>query len=117
MDLVINTKKAMGNRPLIVSVNLSNPTVMKEIEPYADALFVTFDVQHQVILDFIIGRSEPSALLPMQMPADMDTVEEQAEDTPRDMRCYKDADGNVYDFAYGLNWKGIINDERVKKYR
>lgn len=117
MDLVINTKKAMGNRPVIVSVNLSNPTVMKEIEPYADALFVTFDVQHQVILDFIIGRSEPSALLPMQMPADMDTVEEQAEDTPRDMRCYKDADDNVYDFAYGLNWKGVINDERVKKYR
>lgn len=38
-------------------------------------------------------------------------------DTPRDMRCYKDSDGNVYDFAYGLNWKGVINDERVKKYK
>lgn len=117
MELVVNTKKAMGERPVIVSVNLSNPTVMKEIEPYADALFVTFDVQRQVILDFITGRSEPSALLPMQMPADMDTVEEQAEDTPRDMRCYKDADGNVYDFAYGLNWKGVIDDERVRKYK
>lgn len=117
MDLVIETKKAMGNRPVIVSINLNNPTVMREIEPYADALFATFDVQRQVILDFVAGKSEPSALLPMQMPMDMDTVEEQAEDTPRDMRCYKDADGNVYDFAYGLNWKGIIEDERTKKYK
>lgn len=117
MDLVIATKKAMGDRPVIVSINLSNPMVLKEIEPYADALFVTFDIQYQVILDLVTGRSEPSALLPMQMPADMDTVEEQAEDTPRDMRCYKDSDGNVYDFAYGLNWKGVINDERVKKYK
>lgn len=117
MDLVVATKKAMGDRPVIVSINLSNPTVLKEIEPYADALFVTFDIQHQVILDFVTGQSEPSALLPMQMPADMDAVEEQAEDTPRDMRCYKDSDGNVYDFAYGLNWKGVINDERVKKYK
>lgn len=117
MDLVITTKKSMGKRPVIVSVNLSNPTVMKEIEPYADALFATFDVQHQTTLDLITGRYEPSGLLPMQMPADMDTVEEQAEDTPRDMRCYRDADGNSYDFAYGLNWSGIIQDERVKKYK
>lgn len=35
---------------------------------------------------------------------------------PRDMRCYVDSEGNTYDFAYGLNWKGQINDRRVKKY-
>ena len=51
------------------------------------------------------------------IPADMKTVEEQFEDTPRDMECYRDADGNVYDFAYGLNWSGVIDDDRVKKYR
>jgi beta-glucosidase len=117
MDLVISTRKAMGDRPVIVSINLNNPTVMKEIEPYADALFVTFDVQNQIILDFVTGRSEPSALLPMQMPLDMNTVEKQAEDTPRDMRCYQDVDGNTYDFAYGMNWSGVIQDERVKRYR
>ena len=27
-----------------------------------------------------------------------------------------DADGNAYDFAFGLNWSGVINDERVQKY-
>ena len=47
----------------------------------------------------------------------MKTVEEQFEDVPRDMDCYKDADGNVYDFAFGMNWKGVINDSRVEKYK
>ena len=117
MELVINTKRAMGNKPVVVSVNLSNPTVFSEIEPYADALFVTFDIQHQVILDLVTGRYEPSALLPLQMPANMETVEQQAEDTPRDMKCYRDADGNSYDFAFGLNWNGVINDERVARYK
>jgi beta-glucosidase len=53
----------------------------------------------------------------MQMPADMTTVEQQQEDVPRDMRCYQDADGNTYDFAFGLNWQGVIRDVRVEKYK
>lgn len=117
MELVMATKRAMGDKPVVVSVNLSNPMVMREIEPFADAIFITFDIQNRVILDFISGYAEPSGLLPFQMPADMDTVERQAEDTPHDMWCYKDESGNVYDFAFGLNWSGIINDERVIKYK
>ena len=53
----------------------------------------------------------------MQFPADMATVEEQFEDTPRDMIPYVDECGNSYDFAYGLNWNGVINDDRVKMYK
>ena len=90
--------------------------VPAEIEPFADALLISFNVQHQALLDIISGKSEPSALLPMQMPADMATVEEQLEDVPHDMRCYLDADGHSYDFAFGMNWSGVINDDRVKKY-
>ena len=33
------------------------------------------------------------------------------------MTPYADTDGNQYDFAFGLNWKGVIDDERVKKYK
>ena len=92
------------------------PVVLSEIEPHADAILISFKVQHQALLDIISGKAEPSALLPMQMPADMKTVEEQKEDVPHDMRCYQDADGHKYDFAFGLNWKGVIKDDRVKKY-
>ena len=116
MLLVQDVKRQMGDRPVIVAVNLATPMVMREIEPYADALFATFDVQNQVVLDLVTGAHEPSGLLPMQMPADMDAVEEQAEDTPRDMRCHTDADGHVYDFGYGLCWQGVIRDARTEKY-
>lgn len=53
----------------------------------------------------------------MQLPKDMRTVELQKEDIARDMECYKDTEGNSYDFAFGLDWKGVIDDERVKKYK
>ena len=52
----------------------------------------------------------------MQMPKDMIDVEKQLEDVSRDMECYTDADGNTYDFAYGLNYSGKISDDRTKKY-
>ena len=59
----------------------------------------------------ISGTVEPSGLLSFQMPKDMQTVFEQEEDVPRDMDPYVDADGNSYDFCFGLNWSGVIDDE------
>ncbi len=118
MELVQWTRRAIGrDKPLIVVVNMLNPAVLSEIEPYADTILVGFDVQSQACMDIISGRVEPSALLPFQLPADMKAVEEHCEDRPRDIRPYRDADGNVYDFAFGLNWAGIINDERVNRYK
>ena len=46
----------------------------------------------------------------------MRTVEEQYEDVPHDMRPLVDADGNAWDFAFGLNWSGVISDARTTKY-
>ena len=115
LQAVIDTKKAMGDKPVITVINTGKPFV-PEFEPYSDAILVCFGCQNQAILDLISGAAEPSALLPMQLPVDMKTVELQMEDVPFDMECYVDADGNVYDFAYGLNWSGRIDDERVKKY-
>ena len=117
LKLVIDTKKAMGAKPVVVVVNLARPAVLAEFEPYADAILVTMGVQNQAVLDLVSGKQEPSGLLPMQLPANMKTVEEQFEDVPRDMQCLVDADGNAYDFAFGLNWSGVIKDERVEKYK
>jgi beta-glucosidase len=117
MLLVAATKQAMGQKPVVVILETGRPVVLAEIEPHADAILLSFSVQHQALLDIISGKAEPSALLPMQMPADMATVEQQLEDVPRDMRCYQDADGHSYDFAFGLNWSGVIDDARVKKYK
>jgi len=117
MYLVMDTKKAMGSKPVVVFVATERPFVPAEIEPSADALLIGFGVSNNAILDIISGAFEPYGLLPCQMPADMETVETQNEDVPRDMNCYRDSAGNTYDFAFGLNWSGVISDERVAKYK
>jgi beta-glucosidase len=117
MQLVADTKARMKNKPVIVSVNTTNPMVFSEIEQQAAAILLNFGVQDQAIFDLLSGKAEPSALLPMQMPADMNTVEKQAEDLSFDMIPYLDAEGNRYDFGFGMNWKGVIKDARVKRYR
>jgi beta-glucosidase len=117
MKTLIDTYLQMNGKPVIVVANLSNPMVFSEIEPNANAILAHFQVQDQAIFDLLTGAAEPSALLPLQMPADMQTVEEQFEDVPHDMKVYTDTQGNRYDFGFGLNWSGVINDNRVKKYK
>jgi beta-glucosidase len=117
LKMVLDTKKAMKHKPVIVAVNISKPMVFSEFEKEANAIVATFDVQDQALLDIITGVEEPSGLLPMQMPADMKTVEEQKEDVPFDMTCHVDSEGNAFDFGFGLNWGGKIQDGRTAKYK
>jgi beta-glucosidase len=118
MDLntVLTTKEIMGDKPVIVVLNLSRGIVLNELESKVDGILVRFSVREQPVLDIISGRYEPSGLLPMQIPANMSTVEKQYEDVPFDMECHKDTEGNRYDFAFGLNWKGVIKDARTATY-
>jgi beta-glucosidase len=117
LKMVKETRTKMGKKPVILLVNVSNPMLFSEIEKSCNAILVHFGVQNQVLLDLMTGLADPSGLLPFQMPFDMKTVEEQLEDVPRDMKCYVDSEGNEYDFGFGLNWQGIINDQRVIKYK
>ena len=116
LNTILDTKKAMNGKPVLVAVNMSNPMVFGEFEQQTDAILAEFGVQVEALLDIVSGKVEPSGLLPMQMPLNMSTVEKQFEDVPRDMIPYKDSNGHVYDFGFGLNWKGQIHDARVKKY-
>jgi len=117
MGLVTDTKRKMGDKPVIVIIKVSKPMVFAEIEPSADAILVHMGVQDQALMDIVSGKVEPSAMLPFQMPKDMMTVESQFEDVPRDMEPYTDSNGNAYDFAFGLNWNGVINDARTQAYK
>jgi beta-glucosidase len=117
LGMVLETKKKMKGKPVIVSVHLSNPSVFAEFEKDANAILVSFGVQDQALLETFTGLSEPSALLPLQIPANMETVEAQLEDVPLDMTPHLDSEGNKYDFAFGMNWKGIIQDARTERYK
>ncbi len=117
LDLIRSTRRAMGNKPVVTILHLSNPTVVAEFEPQVDALLINFGVQDQALMDVLTGAFEPQGLLPLQMPASMASVETQQEDVPFDMEPYTDSEGNTYDFAFGLNWEGVIRDSRTEKYR
>ena len=95
LDLVLDTRRKMNDKPVIFILKLSNPTVLSEFEPEVDAILVDFRIQ---------------------IPADMSTVEKQFEDVPFDMTPYRDSEGNRYVFAFGLNWQGVIRDERTGRY-
>lgn len=117
LEAIIDTKKKMKGKPIIVSLLQSNPTIVAEFEAEVDAIIIHFGVGTQVIMELLTGEFEPSGLLPFQIPANMKTVEEQFEDVAHDMECHIDTEGNVYDFAFGLNWSGVIEDDRTLKYR
>lgn len=107
---------------IIVCISADRPMIVSEFEDKVDAIVIGFGgngrdaVKPAAYLDIVSGKVEPSGLLPIQMPADMETVEAQQEDVPRDMECYVDTAGNTYDFTFGLNWSGVIQDERVETY-
>lgn len=117
LNTILDTKNAMKDKPVIVSINISNPMVFGEFEKEVDAIIGEFGVQIEALLDIVSGQVEPSGLLPLQMPINMSTVEKQFEDVPHDMHPYRDSNGNVYDFGFGLNWKGVIKDARTLKYK
>jgi len=117
MKMVNETSALMGDKPVIVLINTSNPMIFTEFESNVNGIVVHFGVQNQTLLDIVSGNNEPSGLLPFQMPSNMTTVELQNEDVPQDMECYVDSEGNKYNFAFGLNWDGIIIDERTKSYK
>jgi beta-glucosidase len=116
LNTILDTKKAMNGKPVLVAITVSNPMVFGEFEKEVDAIVGEFGVQIEALLDIVSGKTEPSGLLPLQMPIDMTTVEKQFEDVPHDMIPYRDSNGNVYDFGFGLNWKGAIKDARTEKY-
>lgn len=118
MDLrtIQDTKGQMKDKPVIVVVNASKPMIFNEFEQSVDGIVLHFGVSGQAALDIISGAAEPSGLLPLQMPKNMSVVEKQYEDVPFDMECHTDSEGNVYDFGFGLNWKGKISDARTAKY-
>lgn len=120
LDAVLNTKELVeasgADIPIIVAMEAKNPVVMSEFEADVDAIVVGFQISHNALFEVMLGLHEPQGLLPIQFPADMETVEEQLEDVAHDMTPYEDSDGNVYDFGFGLNYGGQIEDDRTSTY-
>ena len=119
LDFVISVKEKLpADAKLILVIDADRPMCFGEIESYADVILWGFDsITDEAFAHIIAGSAEPYGLLNHQMPIDMEAVEGDQEDVPRDMECYIDSEGNTYDFCFGLNWSGVIDDDRVKTYK
>lgn len=113
LDILLDTKKQMGNKPVVVCMFDKKPGIVREFEREVDSMLIHFGVSNQALLEIICGEFEPSGLLPFQVPASMEAVESHPEDLPGGLECYVDSAGHEYGFTYGLNWSGVISDEAV----
>lgn len=96
--------------PVVTVLKAINPVIPAEFEARSDAIVVGFGTSDQALIEVALGLYEPQGRLPIQFPADMDTVEAQQEDVAKDMTPYTDASGNAYDYGFGLSWSGPIAD-------
>lgn len=121
LDRLLEVREAAPNAKIILIVEATNNAqCFHEIEPSADVILWSWASSGRAFGPaygrILSGEVEPSGLLPCQMPLDMEAVEASLEDVPRDVDCYIDTEGNKYDFCFGLNWSGVIDDDRVKTY-
>ena len=115
LNTLINARAAMGDKPVILVLNYRNGIVPAEFEPHCDAIVAGVGVADEAVMNVICGRYEPTGLLAVTFPRSMAHIEMSCEDVP-DSTPYVDADGNVYQFGFGLNYSGRIVDERTAKY-
>ncbi len=104
LDNILDARKAMGDKPVIVVASINNPMVMSEFEGQSDGIVAEFGVSKSAVLDVIFGDFSPTGRLPIQIPKDMDTVEVQCEDVALDMQVHIDEMGNAYDYGFGLRY-------------
>jgi beta-glucosidase len=117
LDVILQTRQKMCDKPVIVLSFHKKPGIVSEYEPQVDGIILHFGVSDQALLEIVSGETEPSGLLPFQIPIDMAAVERHDEDCPGSLTCYEDTERHLYDFGYGLNWKGVIQDRRNQTYR
>ena len=102
LDNILAARQAMGDKPVIVVLQLHNPAVVAEFEGQADAILAHFGVENRVMMEILSGEALPGGRLPMLLPASMETVERHCEDVADDMDAYVDSCGNCYDYGFGL---------------
>ncbi|MBP2076795.1 glycoside hydrolase family 3 protein [Oceanobacillus polygoni] len=92
----------------ILGVNMTNPWLINEIEPGADAVLATFNTTPDAIVDVIRGKFNPTGKLPFTVPADVEAVINNASDVPGYAEtfeyAYTNVKGDDYSLGYGLSY-------------
>jgi beta-glucosidase len=85
--------------PTVVDVYLERAAVFPEIAATARALFATFGVNDNVLMEAVFGRFKPTGRLPIELPSSMEAVRAQQEDVPYD------SENPLFRFGFGLTYE------------
>ncbi|MDF2791528.1 MAG: hypothetical protein K0S80_4630, partial [Neobacillus sp.] len=95
--------------PTILTVNMTSPWLIGEIEENAAATLAVFGVKAEALVDVIRGKFAPTGKLPFTIPADQAAINNNNGDVPGydedPSYVYRDKNGNAYGFDFGLTYK------------
>lgn len=63
LDIILETKELLNDKPVIVSNNASNPSVVSEFEGQVDGILINSNKQNPAIFELISGDANPYGLL------------------------------------------------------
>ena len=106
---------------VIISVNITLPWILGNVEPLADALISGYDTFFKAQFEVIAGKFQPTGILPLTLPASeaVIAVDEHGNCVSRNdvpgydkdkympeglQYAYKDSDGNIYKLGHGLTY-------------
>jgi beta-glucosidase len=106
---------------VIISVNVTLPWILGDVEPLADALVAGYDTFYKPQFEVLAGNFQPVGVLPLTLPASeaVIAVDENGNCVSRNdvpgydkdkympeglQYAYKDSDGNIYKLGHGLSY-------------
>jgi beta-glucosidase len=99
--------------PTILTVNMTSPWLIGEIEENAAATLAVFGVKAEALVDVIRGKFAPTGKLPFTIPANQEAVDNNNGDVPGydedPSYVYRDKNGNAYGFDFGLTYDEKTN--------
>ena len=100
LDNLEEARRRMGEKPVMICMQMHNPTVPTEWEPLADGILIHFGCSMSVLLDILFGRRTAKGKLPYNLPASMAAVEKHAEDDLSGPEPYVCSEGAVFAAGY-----------------
>ena len=88
----------MQKKPTIIVMQFDSPYVIPELASESAALLATFGVTDQALFDVLMGKFNPTAKLPFELPSSMEAVRAQLEDVPYDSKA------PLFKFGSGLSY-------------
>ncbi|HHP7242742.1 MAG TPA: glycoside hydrolase family 3 N-terminal domain-containing protein [Cyclobacteriaceae bacterium] len=89
----------ISQKPSVVGISLERPAIIPDISDAASGLVADFGTEDDAFLDVVFGKFNPTGRLPFQMPSSLESVENQKEDVPFDLK------DPLYPFGYGLGYE------------